>query len=204
MIIHFLNGVPVAHQVADISKMVKESSRSIKPMLKYYYNHSKMRFKNFLPSSLRVTMLVITKNLVKNKIRKISFSQLWAKPFDTWAIQRSFPEHQTPNSKGRFEWADFETGEIFSRAAMGGYVGPPYSIGKVDGPVLVGNYPPAVLVQKGFDSRYAEHIANEKVMNFIDRAVRQSAKVSIKMLKVNILAKNGFKYQLFWYFLFIL
>ena len=95
------------------------------------------------------------------------------RPFDTWAIQRNFPEHRT---EGEFVWNDYDTGRRMSRPGISGYVGPPYMDGKIDGPVLVANYPPSVLVQKGFDTRYAEQKIRNKAIGFIERLSKHPKK----------------------------
>lgn len=69
-------------------------------------------------------------------------------------------------------WTDVNTGKNMTKPGKGcGYVGPPYMKEKTDGPVLVGNYPPAVLVQQGFDTRYAEERVIQKGLNFIGQSI---------------------------------
>ena len=85
-------------------------------------------------------------------------------PFDKWAIQRMFPENVPDDYYGKMY------GDKLRNMA---YVGPPYFDERTEGPILVGNNPPSILVQETFDSRYVERRVNQKALNFIDQAVTE-------------------------------
>ena len=94
-------------------------------------------------------------------------------PFDHYAIQRPFPEGspesiklKLPNVKGT-KWVEKER-------RPSGYVGQPVFKTRVEGEVFVGNYPPSILVQKSYDSRFVEQKCNEKALDFIKSAAKKS------------------------------
>ena len=52
-----------------------------------------------------------------------------------------------------------------------GYLAPPYSDERADGPVLVPNFPPSILVQETYDSREIEQRLATKALEFIRNSV---------------------------------
>ena len=64
-------------------------------------------------------------------------------------------------------YIDLETGKEKKRNNLHGYVGPPYFSDRTNGEVLVGNYPPSILVQEtfqNFDARILLNVAETSNM----------------------------------------
>lgn len=96
-------------------------------------------------------------------------------PFSKFAIQRPYPE-------GSKEWRGPECQEYVTfdgqercgdKPFANGYVGPPFFDTRVEGSVLVPNFPPSILVQPSYDSREIETRVSEKAIQFIRESARQ-------------------------------
>jgi len=91
--------------------------------------------------------------------------------FFRFAIQRSYPEGSKEKNgpEGCQEYKSYDGEDRcgwFGNKATG-YFGPPYFKERIEGPVLVGNFPPSALVQEGYDSRFTEQRVLEKGLKFI-------------------------------------
>jgi len=105
-------------------------------------------------------------------------------PFFRFAIQRPYPEgsKQWKGPDGCQEYKSYDGEDRCGwKSWANGYLGPPYFDERIDGPVLVPNFPPSVLVQEGYDGRLTEQRVLEKGLQFI----RENAKKEVWILSLN-------------------
>ena len=106
-----------------------------------------------------------------------------------FATQRSYPEGSEEFRGPVCQKYKSFTGEdrCGDKPFANGYLAPPYSDERVDGSVLVPNFPPSILVQESYDSREIEQRLATKALQFI----RDNANQEVNNLK-KILKKFGF------------
>merc|ERR1712048_51423 len=98
-------------------------------------------------------------------------------PFNKFGIQRPYPEGSIPKEElpnGCSEFLSY-SGEkrCGNKPFANGYLGPPYTDEKIDGPIYVPNFPPSILVQPSYDSRTIETRIREKALTFIRTNARK-------------------------------